>query len=369
MQPSDLIRAVNQGIAKLDQNPDHVPTLLEMGSLMLDLKRWDAATLQFRHALRADPDSSHVRQMLKKAAAYMVRLGQVDNGRILYLSLMVQYPEDRDIEQAWAAMSDSDEAKSIAEHSFARQSDYRVSAIISTYCSADFISDCLENLLRQTIADSMEIVVVDAASPEPEREIVFRYARRNQNITYLRTRARIGIYPAWNIAISQATGRYCISISTNDQLNENACEILADTLDLNPNVALAFGDTYLTRYPHETFHQNSHHAVYRWGKYSFDQHLRDGCCIGPHPMWRRGVHAAVGYFDERFVAVGDQEFWLRLGSVYPIAHVSQFTGLQWITPDSLSGAGDIPALELKYIQGKYKAAGRLSHAPIRQAQP
>jgi GT2 family glycosyltransferase/thioredoxin-like negative regulator of GroEL len=174
------------------------------------------------------------------------------------------------------------------------------------------------------------------------------------------------VYAAWNIAIKASSGKYCISVSTNDCLRENACEILARTLDENLDCMLAYGNTYLTRNPHETFVENTHYGVYQWPDYRFEDLLRN-CMVGPHPIWRKSVHEKIGYFDERYIADGDQEFWLRIGERYNLIHISEFTGLQWITPYSLSGEGSIPLLEVAHIHTRYQKryAQRLKKGKLR----
>lgn len=42
---------------------------------------------------------------------------------------------------------------------------YRITALVSTYKSAEFIAECLDDLLAQTVADQIEILVIDADSP------------------------------------------------------------------------------------------------------------------------------------------------------------------------------------------------------------
>lgn len=341
----------------LSRQPGHVPTRLDIARMMLGIGRWDAAVPQLRHALEAaDPEDRRVKEAFVRAVEEAGNRGQTDAARELCLAYLVENPEDDQIKNLWSGLVDSDDARAIVDIHRCKPGRYRVSAIISTYASEAFIRECLDNMLAQTIGPELEIVVVDAASPENERAVVREYQSRYDNITYIRTRARIGVYAAWNIAVAHATGMYCVSMSTNDQMAPDGCEQLARALDRNPEAVLAYGNTVLTRQPHETFARNSHDGVYRWPEYDFNDHLQKGCCIGPHPMWRRSVHEQVGYFDERFIADGDQEFWLRLGARYPLKHIDGFTGLQWITPDSLSGRGNIPMLEVAVI-----------HAMVRQA--
>lgn len=279
--------------------------------------------------------------------------GSPSDKRDLYLSYLIGNPEDKAIIKAWSKLKGAAQGKAIDFSYFSEPRDYLVSAIVSTYSSEAFIRECLDNLYNQSIADKIEIVIVDAASPENENKIIKEYYSHFRNITYLRTKRRISVYSAWNMAIKASTGTYCISVSTNDQLKRNACQILSDYLEQHPQCMLVFGDTVLTKQPHETFEDNTHYAKYEWPDYTFE-FLLYHCYVGPHPMWRKRIHRLIGFFDERYLAIGDQEFWLRMGEKFEIHHLKEFTGLQWINDNSLSSKGNTPQLESLQIHAYYQ---------------
>lgn len=230
-------------------------------------------------------------------------------------------------------------AESILDDTNFRPRDFNVSAIVSTYASAEFMEECLTDLEAQTMADCLEIIIVDAASPEDERSTVSAFQKRYDNIRYIRTPERISIYAAWNLAIHMARGRYITPFSTNDRLAPTAYDALSRALQKTPEAFLAFGDTKLTDTPHQTFASHTPTSrfggAWQWPDYSFEHNLVS-CTVGPHPMWRRDVHDMLGFLDDRYPALGDQDFFMRLGRVSPLLHIHEFTGLAWLSPTALS---------------------------------
>lgn len=211
-----------------------------------------------------------------------------------------------------------------------------ISVIVSVYKSDSFMRECLTDLINQTVASRLEIIIIGATSPpEDEGGIVHEFQKHHPNILYIRTPQRISIYSAWNLVIRNASALFITPFSTNDRLSPKAYEQLFSALNDNPDVMLVYGDMYLTGTPHQAFERHDRIGAYRWPPYSYE-FLVAMNCVGPHPMWRRAVHDIIGCFYERDLALADQEFWLWMGEQYKLLHIPVVTDLYWQSPSAVS---------------------------------
>lgn len=232
-----------------------------------------------------------------------------------------------------------------------------VSAIVSAYKSERFIRGCLEDLEAQTIADRLEIIVVDTASPENEGSIVKEFQQRYRNIQYLRTEQRETVYGAWNRGLRAARGKYITNANTDDRHRRDHLEILVRNLEQNPDVALAYADVLITRTENETFDTAHPTGTYHWLDFKPLDLLTKGCFVGPQPVWRRSLHDTHGYFDDTFVTAGDYEFWLRIASRQRFLHVKETLGLYLESPGSVEHTNrDRGARECQEAQNRHREA-------------
>lgn len=234
-----------------------------------------------------------------------------------------------------------------------------VSVLVSTYNAEGFIRGCLANLEAESLAADMEILVIDSGSEQNEGEIVREFQRRYDNIHYLRTE-RESVYQAWNRGIRMARGTYITNANTDDRRRRECTETLVRALEAQPDKVLAYGDSIVTCTPNQTFETCSHDDYLNWP--DFDRlTLLQYCYCGPHPVWKRSLHADLGYFDETYRCAADYEFWLRAAQKYEFIHVPRLLGAYWLDDSTVSRRGDLPIIEANAIkrayQIKYLAAG------------
>jgi FkbM family methyltransferase len=210
---------------------------------------------------------------------------------------------------------------------------YLVSAIVSTYNSERFIQGCLQDLENQTIADRLEIIVVNSGSQQNEEAIVREFQSRYSNIKYIKTDQRENIYSAWNRAVKASSCRYITTANTDDRHAKDALEKMAAALDANPNKVLVYADQVDVN---ETQGQRIEVGKRVNGPFSRERLFKGECPPGSQPMWRADIHNRVGYFDEAFAVSGDYEFWFRLTQKYDFLYLNEFLGERLVDPEAVS---------------------------------
>ena len=220
-----------------------------------------------------------------------------------------------------------------------------VSAIVSTYNAEKFIKGCLQDLVNQTLykIGGLEIVVINSNSMQDEDSIIKVFQQKYQNIVYIKTKKLESIYTAWNRAIQKARGAYITNANTDDRHKNDALEIMADVLEKNNDIDMVYAWQWITNIPNQRFKNfipldvNKWHPTVREKMIAvlrnnenikitknkddegwclqypyYSKHALKKRCLGSQPLWRKRLHDAYGYFDERFEMRGDYEFWLRL---------------------------------------------------------
>lgn len=262
---------------------------------------------------------------------------------------------------------------------FQHSGEYVVSAIASLYKGRRYLEAFLENITGQTLFDRSELIIIDADSPEGEREIIADYQTRYPNIIYRRINFRIGVYDAWNIGVGLARGRYLTNTNLDDLRRDDSFQLQAGTLDRHSEVDVVYQDFY-----YSFDHTLSFEQVARFG---FRSELP---LVTPHgllqfnlphnaPMWRKSLHDKLGLFDGSFVSAGDWEFWFRClskGKVFRKirpAHVAYFQN-----PEGISTRPETPGLEegerlvrqyLRKLLSPYLLMSRQAFAEILETSP
>jgi glycosyltransferase involved in cell wall biosynthesis len=207
-----------------------------------------------------------------------------------------------------------------------------VTIITSLYNGDEFIEQFMIDVIRQTIFNQCEWIIINANSPGNEEAVIKRYCAFFPNITYIRLQEDPGLYAVWNMAIQMSSAPFITNANVDDRLGVSAFQSHAQALLENPNVDIVYTDLWYTYEPNRLF-EYDHTKV----RMSLPPSSIVSSCIGNHPMWRRTMHDRIGLFDERYKSAGDWEMWLRAydnGTVF--MRIGQGHGLFYINPHGLS---------------------------------
>ncbi len=191
-------------------------------------------------------------------------------------------------------------------------SEPKVSIITSIFDGDEFIEGFLADIVQQTLFDECELILINAASPGNEEEVINKYCARYPNIRYVKLEKDPGIYAVWNHAIKISSSAYLTSANLDDRSKFDALEKHVALLEEDDSIDLIYSDYMITELPNETFDNNHYRWVTEAPEFSPKNMYR--CLPGPRPVWRKSLHKRFGYFDESYSSSGDYEFWNRIVS-------------------------------------------------------
>ena len=122
--------------------------------------------------------------------------------------------------------------------------------------------------------------------------------------------------------------------NTDDRLRSDSLELMAAELDAHPDIALVYGDFFITSFENMPFleHIRTGYSI----KPVYDPSIMlHGCHMGPQPVWRRSLHDELGLFNQSHKSAGDYEFWCRVACRYPMKHIPEFLGLYLHNPSGI----------------------------------
>jgi len=219
----------------------------------------------------------------------------------------------------------------------------KVTVVSTIYGAGEHIKGFMESYVNQTMLENSELIIIDANSPDNEKQCIDEYvAKYPNNIKYVRCDSRIPGSEANNMAIAMATGEFIAICLVDDRLAKDYLETLSKHLHFNPDVDLVYGDCLQTTKANETMEQNSSRGrMYEHSKMDFSRENMIKCLPGPVPMYRKSLHEKNGLWNNKLKHACDWEFWLRCvrnGSIFKKIHKP--VGLYFFNPKGLSTTTD-----------------------------
>ena len=93
-----------------------------------------------------------------------------------------------------------------------------VSIIVPIYNAIEYLSACIESLIKQNYRD-IEILLVDDGSTDKSKELCIKYAKMDRRIRYIE-KENGGVSSARNLGLYYARGKYIAFVDADDYLDE-----------------------------------------------------------------------------------------------------------------------------------------------------
>jgi glycosyltransferase involved in cell wall biosynthesis len=186
-----------------------------------------------------------------------------------------------------------------------------VSIVIPCYRGQRYLAEAIESCLAQTY-ESVEVVIVDDASPDSCLEIADRFAQSDPRVTIVRRAQNGGVSRAFNDGFAAAQGEYLTRLAQDDVFEPFAVERMVARLRAEgPDAGLVYCDF--------TEIDDAGNVVREFVRTPPPQDVlaygnRMGLCV----MWTREVWQTIGGFNPEFDAAEDYEYWLRVMSRFGI---------------------------------------------------
>lgn len=117
----------------------------------------------------------------------------------------------------------------------------QLSIVIPVYNVEKYIEDTLKSCITQNISkDDYEIIVINDGTPDDSMAIVQEYQQRNNNIIIINQENK-GLSAARNVGLKQASGKYVWFIDSDDWIENNCLQELAQYMQSDIDMILIGG--------------------------------------------------------------------------------------------------------------------------------
>ena len=194
----------------------------------------------------------------------------------------------------------------------------KVSTITPCYNMGKYMKGFLTNLSQQTHKD-LEVVIDHNDPSDVEIKLVEAHNEIYDNIFHIQVEGVDPIGISMNRCIENASGDYLCIWNVDDLRTPDSIEVMAKTLDENPDVDFVYGNYNIV----PQFGLKEGRLVDETGK---EEYLKTGMILGPFFMFRKSALEKTKVFDEQLVSGADYDLALRLAFNGKGLHIPNILG-------------------------------------------
>ena len=210
----------------------------------------------------------------------------------------------------------------------------KVTVVTPNFNYGRFLPQRLESILAQTYQD-FELIIIDNASTDNSREVIEAYTKDPRVRAFYNAENNGSTFKQWHLGLSRAKGEYIWFAESDDYADHSLLETLVDRLDRNPNVGLAYCQSWAVDERNTILYNiidtlDCHFDTTRW-KSDYVNSGRDECRYlfwtntipnASAVLMRRKVLDHVGGSPRDMLLAGDWLLYVKMLAISDIAFVS-----------------------------------------------
>lgn len=186
-----------------------------------------------------------------------------------------------------------------------------VSLLMTAYNREKYIGEAIESVLASAFQD-WELIIVDDCSTDNTVGIAKEFVLKDKRIFVYTNTQNLGDYPNRNKAASYATGEYLKYLDADDTIYKYTLSYMTEAMKCFPEAGMGISVNLIDG--DKPYPSLSLPADTIRGQYSGKGIL--GCGPSASVIKKNVFESLGGFSGEQFV--GDHEFWLKLGALYPV---------------------------------------------------
>lgn len=181
----------------------------------------------------------------------------------------------------------------------------KISIIIATFNSEDFIENCIKSIINQT-SNNYEIIIIDGSSTDNTNRIITKY---KEYIKFYVSEPDKGIYDAWNKGLDNSNSDWIMFVGSDDILKKDAIENYIDFITKNSNQHIEYVSARMN------LTDKKGNIIRTVGeKWRFSKFRRFMNVAHPASIHHISLFEKYGVYDTTYKIAGDYELLLRAKS-------------------------------------------------------
>lgn len=187
----------------------------------------------------------------------------------------------------------------------------KISIVTPSLNQGQFIEETIRSVLLQGYP-FLEYIIIDGGSTDESIDIIKKYESWP---IYWVTEPDSGQPQAINKGFTRATGDIVSWLNSDDTYKPNALKAVAEILVNNPSDLFIYGDV--------DFIDADSNFLRKFGTGEFDliNDIYTNMIPQQAAFWRKAIFESIGYLDEKFQHPFDNDFFIRVGTIYKIRYV------------------------------------------------